>query len=349
MCPNADYKIGHEKGAGKNGNAPILLYDFFPMELAFFFVPFVVGVAYSSTLRIPFTITGVLSWLVEIITIAVAIQITFQVVLRYRFRNPYSNSELEHLITRVQTHMGIFKNVELWEYSSIKPVLVPLSGILFRSLVISKPAEEDLLASPEMAELVLADHLESINHGLLLSTWLPIFSLVLLASLFVRWTGLTPEQTIGISWVFFWAIVVHSAKQLLFGKEEKVNAVLETYGTHPDVARCIVFRGSAPTEAEMKDISKKPINPLSKDENRTKSYISFLGALIISLIVGTLLSLWVLTLAPTPFQTISDFVKILPMLVSLCVFMGLFFYSTRITYEYPEPSSNPFVPEFDKT
>ena len=349
MCPNAGYKIGHEKGAGKNGNAPILLYDFLPMELALFVVPFVVGLAYFPTITIPFTIAGILSWLAEIIFIAVAIQIAFQVVLRYRFRNPYTNSELEHLITRVQTHMGNSKNVELWEYSSIKPVLVPLSGILFRSLVISKPAEEDLLASPEMAELVLADHLESVNHGLLLSTWLPMFSLVLLASLFVRWTGLVPEQTIWISWVFFWAIVLYSAKQLLFGKEDKANTVLETYGTHPDVARCIVFRGSAPTEAEMKDISKKPINPLSKEADRTKSYIPFFGALIISLIVGALLSSWVLTLAPTSFRIIDDFVKILPVLVSICVFMGLFFYPTRITYEYPKQPLNQSVTKFDKT
>jgi hypothetical protein len=349
MCPNAGYRIGHEKGAGKNGNAPFLLYDFLPMELAFFAVPFVVGQAYSLTIKIPLTITGILSWLAEILAIAVTIQIAFQAVLRYRYRNPYTNSELEHLITRVQTHMGISKNVQLWEYSSIKPVLVPLSGIFFRSLVISKPAEEDLLASSEMAELVLADHLESMNRGLLLSTWLPIVSLVLLASLFVRWTGLTPEQAVGIPWLFYWGIVILSAKQLLFGKEDKVNTVLETYGTHPDVARCIVFRGSAPTEAEMKDISKQPINPLSKDANRTKSYFAFFGALVISLIIGTLLSSWILNLKPTPFQILNDFLIVLPMLISLSVFMGLFFYATRITYEYPEQPLNQTVPKFDKT
>lgn len=326
--------IGAEKKVGEEGNAPYFLYNYLPMDIAFASVMFepLAGAPFPP-ISMPFTPTGILLWLVIIFTIASTIQIIIQIVLRYRFRNPYTSPELEHILTKVRSKMNLKSSVEVWLLESDKTVLVPLSGIFYRALVISKSAEDDLLASPDMAELVLADNLESVQELPLLSTWIPITLMVFPSFMWVRWTGLTIEQIVAVSWALFWVLVIISGKQLLVGRGEEKCTVLETYGTHPDVARCVVFRGSPPTYHDKKEIFKQLHDPLSKEVNRTKRYKVFFVALVIALFTGYILTSWVSNFTPIEFPPINILVQLLPMLVSLLLFEGLFSYRTRSRYE----------------
>jgi hypothetical protein len=344
VCPDGNYQIGHEVGAGRNGNAPILLYDLLPLDLAFILafivVPASAAQSFPPPIIMPFTIFGLLLWFVISLSIVLIILIVFQAILRHRFRNPYTNSELENLLTRVNNRMGYTRSPELWYYESSKPVLVPLVGLLFRSIVISKPAEEDLLASPEMAELVLADHLKSIQGQSMVSTWLPVTFFVTFTFVFVRWTGLTLDQAVVIWWAIYWILVLESGRRLIMGRDDVENPVFEEYHTHPDVARCVVFRGSEPTNTELKDISKKRHDPISKESNRVRGYLSFITSLVISIFMGLVLTTWVSNLDPIPFPVINEVVPFVPMIASLIIYEALFFYATRVTYEHSEFSSD---------
>ncbi len=336
MCPYADYEIGHEKGAGKFGNGSVFLNNFFPTDLSLIALTLI---PLFPTVTMPFTIYGVFQWLVISLSIAFAIQIGLQVVLRHHYRRLYANSELEQILSKVNGRMGFSADVELWECSNDKPVLVPISALLYRALAISRPAEEDLLASPTMAEPVLADHLKDIQGGPLSSTWLPIFVFVLVSSLMVQWTGLPLYQAVNISWALFFVVVIVIGRTVLVGKEKPHNVVFEAYGVHPDMARCVVFRDSQPTEAEMREISKRPIDPLSKDVFRMKAYLSFFAALFLSLLVGMALTTWVSTLNPPGYPIIFEGMFFLPIGVSVFVFLGLFAIAMRVRYEYVDPNS----------
>lgn len=347
MCPYAEYKIGHEKGAGQFGNAPLFLTSFTPLEItlaALALLPLV------PLITIPFTLYGVFQWLVVSVSIAVAIQIGTQLILRRHYRKVYTNSELEQILSRVNRQMGFSSEFELWEYSSDKPVLAPVSALLYRALVISKPAEEDLLASPEMAETVLADQLKDMQSGHTISTGLPIFIFVLVASFLVQWTGLPLGLAVNIVWALFFVFVIVIGWTVLVGKDNLRNVVLEVYGVHPDMARCVVFRGFQPTKAEMRDILKRPIDPLSKDVFRMKAGISYFAALFLSLLAGMALNSWVSNLFPPDYPIILEVVYFLPIGVSVFVFLALFGLAVRVRYEYPDSNSDmQSVPKFDKT
>ncbi len=337
MCPYADYKIGHEKWAGQFGNAPILLTSITSLEItliALTLLPLV------PSMTIPFTLYGVFQWLVISVSIAVSIQIGFQMILRRHYRKVYTNFDLEQILSKVNGRMGFSSEFELWGYSSDKPVLVPVSTPLYRALVISRPAEEDLLASPEMAETILADHLKDIQNGYTFSAGLPIFIFVLVSSVLVQWTGLSLGQAVSIAWTLFFVLVIVIGWTVLVGKDNLRNMVLEVYGVHPDMARCVVFRGSQPTEAEMRDILKKPIDPLSKDVFRMKACLSFFAALFFSLLAGIVLNSWVSTLNPPGYPIIFEGMFFLPIGVSVFVFLGLFGSAVRVRYEYVDSNSD---------
>ena len=337
MCPYAGYELGHEKGAGKLGNGPAFLNNFLPTDLSILALTLF---PLFPAVIMPFTIYGVFQWLVTSLSIALVIQIGLQGILRHHYRRLYTNSELEQILSRVNGRMGFSVEVELWEYSSDKPVLVPISSPLYRALVISKPAEEDLLISPTMAEPVLADHIKDIQGGPISSAWFPIFIFVLISPFLVQWTGLPLNLAVNILWALFFVIVIVIGRTVLVGKDNLRNVVLEAYGIHPDMARCVVFRGSQPTEAEMREISKRPIDPLSKDVFRMKAGFSFFAALFLSLLVGMALTSWVSSLNPPGYPIIFEGMFFLPIGVSVFVFLVLFGLAVRVRYEYIDSNSD---------
>ena len=116
--------------------------------------------------------------------------------------------------------------------------------------------------------------------------------------------------------------------------------MLDEYSVHPDVVRCRVFRGTEPTESEMKEMSKTLHDPLSKEVDRTRGYLSFTAALIISVLVAIVLTPWTSNVNLTNIPQIDWIFPFLPMLLSLGTFEGLFFYATRTRYEDDEFTSD---------
>ena len=156
----------------------------------------------------------------------------------------------------------------------------------------------------------------------------------------VQWNGLTTNQAVTILWTFYWVVVIITGGRLTIGREEEEDPVIEKYGTHPDVARCEVFRGSKPNYEEKKEIYKKRHDPLSKDVDRTRGYVLFFVALVVSILVGNLLISWALDFSTFAFPPLSDLVLFVPVIVSFVTFEALFYYAARITYEYVDLPSD---------
>jgi hypothetical protein len=273
MYPEVDYKIGHEKRVGREGNTPYLLYDMLPIEITFLLVSLPAFLIFIEPISLEFSLYNILFWLAFSFIIILLILTCFQLVLRNRFRNPYTNHELEEIISRVNRRMGFSKHTELWMLRSGKQILLPLYGLVYRSLVISKRAEEDLLASPENAEIVLADNLKDLEGQPVLSTWFPVVLFVLVSCFPVQWVGLTTSFVLTIFWACYWIQITLIGIWLATGgrvREEKT--VLTEYGTHPDIARCLVFRKSPPNDDELKSVFKVHHDPLNITNNRIAGF-----------------------------------------------------------------------------
>jgi hypothetical protein len=191
-----------------------------------------------------------------------------------------------------------------------------------------------------MAEPVLADHLKDIQGGPISSGWFPIFIFVLVSSFLVQWTGLPLGQAASIVWALFFVLVIFIGRTVLVGKDNLRNVVLEVYGVHPDMARCEVFRGSQPNRAEMREILKKPIDPLSKDGSRVKAGVSYFAALFLSLLAGMSLNSWISTFIPPGHEIFYGGMFFLPIGVSLFVFLVVFGLAVRVRYEYVDEHSD---------
>jgi hypothetical protein len=330
-----EYKIGYEKGVGRMGNAPYLLYDSLPLDFSFFLLTVSASASFLGTIELGSSLYLILFWFLYFFVIILLIIVSFQLILRYRFRKPYTSHELEEVMSRASKRMGFSRCVELWLLHGNKQVLLPLSGLLYRSIVISKQAEEDLLASPENAEIILADNLKDLEGQPVPSTWLPVAVFVPFSFLLVQWTGLTTSLAIGIFSVFYWIIVVIGGIRLaLGGGRRKKNPILTEYGTHPDVARCFVFRKSAPTEDELQSIFRVRHEPFDIAGNRLAGIFSYLSAVLISAGVGFVLMQrisFILSLF-TQFEVVSEALLFVTFTITLAVFWGTFYYFTKRLY-----------------
>ena len=132
MSPDLSYVIGHEKGVGTNGNGPILLYDFWPVEIALFFPPLLCSFPFIPDIE--FSVGGILS--LFFVFLDFTIIIGFQLFLRHQFRIPYNNNEFELLVDKARNRMDFTSTPELWLYSSSKPVLIPLSWLFIKVIVL---------------------------------------------------------------------------------------------------------------------------------------------------------------------------------------------------------------------
>jgi hypothetical protein len=238
--PDASYVIGHEKGVGVHGNGPILLYDFWPAELALL-VP---GLLCTFPLlpKAEFTPSGILSAFVFVALIGLSIILGFQLYLRHRFRNLYSSAEFELLINKAKNRMGFSSTPELWLYPSSKSLLIPLSWFLTKAVILSDPAVEDLLASPVEGEVILADILRSLEGRPYLSTWGPLTTFLVLSLLLFPWIGLSDQTARSILWFIYLSFVAFIGYGTIRPHKQKVDLIQQEYNIYSDIARCIVFR-----------------------------------------------------------------------------------------------------------
>lgn len=341
MCPDGDYKLGHEKEAGRLGNAPILLYDLLPFELSFLIVPILLArTPFYPPVSIPFTFTGIILWLIITTTLAFIIQVVFQLFLRHRYRDPYSKNELYSILAKASRRIDDMQDFEFWLLPSYKQVFLPLTGFFYRSIIISPRVEEDLLASPDAAEVIFADVIVQMKSQRFLRLWLPIVIFVAFSVWTVHWVGFTTNLAVSLAWMIYGFLVIVSLMRVVFGRAPSKNHVLDEYSVHPDVARCRVFRGTEPTESEMKEMSKKLHDPLSKEVDRTRGFLLFLAALIISILVAIVLTSWELSFNLTNLPQIDWILPFLTMILSLVTFEVLFSYPTRTRYEDDESTSD---------
>ena len=282
MCPLAKYVIGHEKRVGREGNAPVLLWDLLPIELALF-IP-IVAWDFPFLPGFEFTVIGVILVALMLIVIGLSIFAILQFILTIRFRNPYHNTELELLINKAKTRMGYSSNPEIWLYSSSKQILLPLSALLFKAIVLSKPAVDDLLASPEDGEIVLADVLISLEGRPMPSTWGPLVAFVLLSLIKFPWIGLSDQTARGILWFFLLVFVLIMGYAVMRPHRQKKDPVRREYHAYSDSARCVVFRNEQPSETELKEIIKQSQQPFLGPESRKRSAVSLIIAVTLCII-----------------------------------------------------------------
>jgi len=336
MYPEADYKIGFEKGVGREGNAPFLLYNILPLDIAFFLLFLMPAFTnYIRPISFQFSLFNLLLWFTFSLAVILLILISFQLVLRKRFRKLYSCPELEEIISRAKRRMGFSRHAELWILQSSKQVLLPLSGLMYHSIVISKRTEEDLLTSPENAEIVLADNLKDLEGQPVLSTWFPVLLFVPISFFPVQWIGLTTSLALSILWAFYWIMITTEGIWLAAGgRVREKNPVLIEYNTHPDVARCHVFRKSPPNEDELQSIFKIPHDPLNITNNRLAGFSSYFVSIIVSTGLVLVLTLWISTLPvlSAPFEAVNSFLLFVPIIVALIGFHALFYYFTKRFY-----------------
>jgi hypothetical protein len=280
LTPDSNYIIGHEKGAGKNGNAPILLWDFWPVELAFF-IPILLW-SYPFLPRFEFSIVGVIFVILMLILAGFTFLIGFHLLLRFRFRNSYYNTELELLINQAKSRMGYSSNCELWLYSSLKQILLPLSFPFFKVIVLSDSAVDDILASREDGEIILADVLTSLEGRAMLSTWIPLFSFVLLSLFTFPWTGIDDQTARSIVWLILWVFFLIMSSTVVWSPKSQVELVEQEYKVNSDTARYIVFRKEPPNDTELSEIEKRSHHPFSRPVSHWRRGVSFIAAVACS-------------------------------------------------------------------
>ena len=349
MSPAEDYKMRSEREVGTEGNGPVLLYSLLPIMISVVLLPIssIESFGIRSVPLVELSLFGIFFWLVISFAIALSTQIIFQLVLRYRFRKPYAHAELEQIISKVRSRMGFTKRIELWSYSSDKQVLLPLNGLISRAILISKRAEEDLLACPEYAEIILTENLRDVEGKPILSTWLPVFSYVLVSSILVHLSGMLLIFNLGLiylSYIFFGSSI--GIWSLICGRKITKDKILAEYNIHPDVARYFVFRNSSPTNQEIEIAFEKYRTPNPRSNDDIRGLVSYFAAIIITLVSELIITLLIpiipnltalfgspdffTTLFTTIFVNIGQFVS----------FIILFFLIMKIVYRNDESILN---------
>lgn len=345
MSSAEDYKIRSERGVGTEGNGPVLLYSLFPIMIAVLLLPItsIEGFGFSSAPLIELSLVGILFWLVISFAIALSAQIIFQLVLRHRFRKPYAHAELEQIISKARSRMGFTKRIELWSYSSDKQVLIPLNGLISRAIIISKRAEENLLACPEYAEIILAENLRDVEGKPILSTWLPVFSFVIVSSILVHLSGMLlifNLSLIYITYIFFGSSIGIWSK--ICGRKITKDTISAEYNTHPDLARYSVFGNSFPSNQEIEITFEKYGTPNPSSNDDVRGLVSYFAAISITIVLVSIITL--LTPNIPSFTALigsTDFLNTLftiffVNLGQVVSFVILFFFIMKIVYRNDE-------------
>ncbi len=325
MSPNPDYEIGEETGAGVEGNAPMLLYPFLPLVVAtgVNFSVLIVADFFPNPFSLSFNLMDLSFWLLIWTVLGLLLQLFLQAVQRARYRRLLHSSELRDLVDQTAQRIGYENDVEIWMCPSEKQILLGLSTVLFRSVIISQPAAQDILDRPEEGEAVLANILVGLRSGRILSTWAPV-SLVIVGSLMgvcLHYAQLSLKITFAIASIAGFILI--QGALIRPGPTRKKDLVLLQYGVHPDVARVAVFKGSQLSLAEKETIIKRKQDPMEDPEKRKNTWGAYFASLGVSAIVATLLYLLFFQNAPI-FFTVMGFNVLIPLMVFWMTFEILF-------------------------
>lgn len=330
MSPDPQYTLGREIGVGTEGNAPIPLWQFWSpfIALCLSFGPDAEFSFYTMTLE------RMIQWILVLPIICVIVLLVFQWYVKRKYQTEFSNQRFEELIYQAKTRMRYTRDFEIWRLPQKKHILMGNAGFLHTALIVTEPTVQDILAKPEEGEVILASAVKYLQLVRKISTWGSIAFLFIMTTIFVILKFVTP---VGLSWgvaVAWLAIILFPSPMVMRHAREKSNDIEREYGIHPNAARLIVFRGSPPTDREVRKYITREFGVFDDYSQYRRALGLFLISAIVSIVVGISFYMFLLGVSSPLFSLVEGFRVGVSWFVAVVVFTV--FYIGLMSHFIPE-------------
>ncbi|MFW9834875.1 MAG: hypothetical protein ACFFEK_12825 [Candidatus Thorarchaeota archaeon] len=330
MSPDPQYTVGREIGVGTEGNAPILLWQLWPpfIALCLSFAPDSEFSFYTITLE------RVVQWILVLPIICLIVLLVFQRYVKRKYQTEFSNQRFEELISQAKSRMRYTLDFEIWLLPQKKHILMGNAGFLYTALIVSEPTVQDILATPEEGEVILASAVKNLQLVRKISTWGSIAFLFIMTTIFTILKLVTP---VGWSWgiaVGWLVMILFPSPMVMRYAREKSNDIEMEYGIHPNAARLIVFRGSPPTDREVQKYITREFGVFDDYSQYRRALGLFLISAIVSIVVGILFYMFLLRVSSPLFSLVEGFRIGVSWFVAIIVFAV--FYIGLMSHFIPE-------------